>query len=250
MDLAWGLTENIQRAVVLYQQTAQYGFAPAEYEMGLRYISGNGVQKDLQQAVNFYRKAAEQGYAPAQYNLGHCFYHGIGTEENNEQAAYRFLKAAQQDYPQALLLMGECYTHGYGVEQDARQTMEYCLRAADQRFASAQCELGRCYEFDTGVSRDLKRVRYIFCIALPPNRATCRRNAIWAICIIMDSERRWIMNRRYIGFSRRRGRNIHGRCCFMENGTKIEIAWSKALYRLCGCTIRRRNRVYAKHSEL
>ena len=53
-----------------YRKAAEQGDASAQYNLGVMYENGHGVEQDDEQAVFWYRKAAEQGYADAQYNLG------------------------------------------------------------------------------------------------------------------------------------------------------------------------------------
>ena len=49
------------------------GDASAQYDLGLRYATGEGVPQDDSEAVTWYRLAAEQGHALAQATLGHMY---------------------------------------------------------------------------------------------------------------------------------------------------------------------------------
>ena len=51
------------------REAAEKGNAEAQFNLGLCYENGEGIQKDLQAAVNWYRQAAEKGNAEAQYYL-------------------------------------------------------------------------------------------------------------------------------------------------------------------------------------
>ena len=42
------------------------GYALGQYNVGVQYFSGKGVELDYAKAVEFYEKAAKQGFAPAQ----------------------------------------------------------------------------------------------------------------------------------------------------------------------------------------
>ena len=57
--------------------------------------------QDYEEAVKWYRKAAEQGYASAQYNLGVCYYNGKGVEQDYEEVVKWYRKAAEQGHPRA-----------------------------------------------------------------------------------------------------------------------------------------------------
>ena len=49
---------------------AEQGDVEAQFNLGVRYGTGEGVPQDDVEAVRWYRLAAEQGSARAQYNLG------------------------------------------------------------------------------------------------------------------------------------------------------------------------------------
>jgi TPR repeat protein len=52
------------------KEAAEQGDADAQYNLGLMYDNGEGVEQDKFEAVKWYKKAAEQGHAEAQNNLG------------------------------------------------------------------------------------------------------------------------------------------------------------------------------------
>ena len=56
-------------ALKVCRRAAEHGYARAQFNLGVRYENGLGVNKDVEEAVKWYRKAAEQGYAPAQEKL-------------------------------------------------------------------------------------------------------------------------------------------------------------------------------------
>ena len=53
-----------------YKNAAEQGDADAQYNLGVCYANGTGVEKDEQKAVEWYQKAAGQGHAKSQSNLG------------------------------------------------------------------------------------------------------------------------------------------------------------------------------------
>jgi TPR repeat protein len=58
----------------------------AQYDLGVMYSSGTGVQEDQTEAVKWYRMAAEQGDADAQHNLGVMYDNGAGVPEDDVEA--------------------------------------------------------------------------------------------------------------------------------------------------------------------
>ena len=65
----------------------------AQYNLGVIYANGQGVQRDDAAAVKWYRKAADQGLAEAQNNLGVIYAKGDGIPQDYVQA-YMWLSLA------------------------------------------------------------------------------------------------------------------------------------------------------------
>ena len=69
----------------------------AIYDKGVEfYDSGN-----YEAAVAYFQDAADQGHARAQYNLGVCYENGRGVEQNYEMAAKYYQLAADQGHAKA-----------------------------------------------------------------------------------------------------------------------------------------------------
>jgi hypothetical protein len=75
-------SENGKEAAKLLRNTADKGFASAQYYLGRAYEGGKGVIQDRSEAAKWYRKAAVQGNADAQYHLGRLYLTGDGVEQN------------------------------------------------------------------------------------------------------------------------------------------------------------------------
>ena len=70
----------------MYKAAAQ-GFEGAQFNLGLRYYTGQRVPQDYTKALYWFSKAAEQGFAKAQYNLGAMYANGQGVPQDYIQAA-------------------------------------------------------------------------------------------------------------------------------------------------------------------
>ena len=75
---------------------AELGDVEAQYNLGVMYDEGAGVEQDLAIAADWYRKAAEQGFIDAQTNLGTMYYYGQGVPCDYHEAAKWFQLAADQ----------------------------------------------------------------------------------------------------------------------------------------------------------
>jgi TPR repeat protein len=78
------------------RKAAERGNANAQFNLGLLYYLGEGVEQDEEEAFHWYKKAAEQGNANAQCNLGYMYDLGEGVERNPEEAEKWYRKAAER----------------------------------------------------------------------------------------------------------------------------------------------------------
>ncbi len=65
---------------------AKQGDADAQFNLGVAYFDGEGVEQDQREAVSWFRKAAEQGDADAQFRLGVAYAIGKGVIEDYVEA--------------------------------------------------------------------------------------------------------------------------------------------------------------------
>lgn len=73
---------------------ASKGSARAQYELGLRYEVGNGVNRDERLALSLYCRAARQDYAEAAYRAGRMHLAGKGTVARDEELGRSWLRRA------------------------------------------------------------------------------------------------------------------------------------------------------------
>mgnify|MGYP006343379143 CR=1 FL=1 len=129
--------ENYAEAAKWYRKAAEQGNVAAQYNLGVCYKIGLGVQQDYAEAVKWYRKAAEQGLADAQYNLGYCYEAGQGVSQDYAEAVKWYRKAAEQGHARAQYSLGVCYVNGRGVQQDYAEAVKWFRKAAEQGLEEA-----------------------------------------------------------------------------------------------------------------
>lgn len=112
------------------QPLAEQGDAKAQYNMGVIYDRGYGVERDYAQARSWYEKAAAQGDAEAAHNLGVMYHQGHGVAVDDKQAVDWFREAAKLGEPAAQNNLAVMYAEGMGVEQDLAQAVAWMARAA------------------------------------------------------------------------------------------------------------------------
>ena len=74
-----------------FRSLAAKGDERAQFNIGLIYYNGHGVEQNYQQARNWYRQSAERGNAEAQYNLGVMYEKGRGGEQDDAEAVSGFV---------------------------------------------------------------------------------------------------------------------------------------------------------------
>ena len=107
-----------QTAYKLWLPLAEQGHAKAQFNLGVRYYNGQGVQRNYKEAVRWYRLSAEQGHAKAQSNLGVMYDNGQGVPQDYQEAVKWYRLSAEQGYAGAQFNLGLMYGNGQGVPQD------------------------------------------------------------------------------------------------------------------------------------
>ena len=69
---------EVQRLIL----SAEQGDAEAQYQLGLRYLEGDGLKKNEKAAAELFKKAMEQGHLDAQRKLAWCHLYGRGVKQN------------------------------------------------------------------------------------------------------------------------------------------------------------------------
>ena len=82
-------------ALVMIQKRVRKGDAEAINHLGNSYIHGSlGLTKDATRAIELWTEAAELGSVEAQYDLGIAYYFGKGVEENKTRGIRHWQRAA------------------------------------------------------------------------------------------------------------------------------------------------------------
>lgn len=114
---------DYETALTIWRTLADRGDAEAQYNLGLMYNNGRGVEQDYSQAAEWFRKAAEQGFLQTQFMLANMYAKGRGVAQDDAQAAIWFRKAAEQGNTTAQYTIGTMYAEGRGVQQDKVQAL-------------------------------------------------------------------------------------------------------------------------------
>ena len=110
-------TPTLQQITEVHMR-ADAGDAAAQFLLGLRYGTGEGVIRDEVEAVRWYRSAAEQGYVVAQLALGVMYDDGHGVAEDATEAVRWFYRAAAQSVVRTQYDSRVIYANSREVAQD------------------------------------------------------------------------------------------------------------------------------------
>ena len=125
------------------KQQAEAGDAEAQFQFGLRSISGKEDDKrSAAQGAAWIQKAAKQDHVKAMTVLAELYEKGIGVGQDFKQAANWYAKAAEKGVPEAQTSLALLYAQGAGVEKDSAKAVEWVRKAADQNHAPAQALYG------------------------------------------------------------------------------------------------------------
>ena len=145
-------------ALELYETLAGQGNAEAQFQLGLIYEQGLGIDADRQTAQRYYQQAAEQQSPQALDALGTLYLKGEGVIQNFKESLRLFQQAAAQGYPQAQHNLAIAYADGKGTFRDpVKAHMWFNLASANgypqaaasrERLASsmAQSEIARAQD--------------------------------------------------------------------------------------------------------
>src|ERR1700676_2702400 len=85
-----------QKVIADLKEMAAAGDVKSQVQIGLAYLTGDGVHKDDAEAVKWLRKAADQDNPVAERFLAEMYFKGRGVPADNSEAAKWLRLAAEQ----------------------------------------------------------------------------------------------------------------------------------------------------------
>lgn len=152
----WGVEQDNKIAFDWMLKSAENFWSPAKRNIGMAYFLGKIVEQDDEKAFKYWNDAAECD-TEAQFLLGIAYANGIGVEKNMGKAISCLKDAAQLHHPMALYYLGN---HYYGASKGSRElgyrkkVFDLWHQAAEQNIAEAQRNLGCAYYEGYGVQQN------------------------------------------------------------------------------------------------
>ena len=109
---------------------------------------------DYETALRHWRLLADAGHVDAQFNIGLLYDNGAGVDRDPAQAAEWYRRAAESGDRTAQSYLAEMYANGHGVERNFAEAVEWYRKAALQRDGAAAYNLGILYASGRGVPID------------------------------------------------------------------------------------------------
>jgi len=147
---------NYIKALDAFYTLAKKGDPKAQFNVGLIYAKGKGVNKDTYQAMEWYKKAAEQGNTAAQYNLAKLIAQRPDNEDPRarKRVKYWYEKAAEVGQKEAINDLALLYLKGEGVKKNELKAFELFKKAAEMGDSAAQINVALMYAWGEGVPND------------------------------------------------------------------------------------------------
>lgn len=111
-------------------QAANNGDAIAQYEVGMAYLEGKGIDKNADHALTWFKKSSDLGFKKADIAYAETFF-----SKNMELAEKG---DAEGQYRVALALL-----QGYGVKKDDGEALDWFTKAAKQNHGNAVMALSK-----------------------------------------------------------------------------------------------------------
>jgi hypothetical protein len=122
---------DIVQAYTHWKKEAEVGSSVAQFNLGVLFETGSGVEQDFKKSFKWFQRAALNDHAMSQLKMGFLNYEDKYNIKNFTEAARWFHLAAAQNNPRAMYRLSMMYTMGKGVEQNSSSAVELYNRSLD-----------------------------------------------------------------------------------------------------------------------
>lgn len=134
--------QSYENAGICYNKASEMGDSWAQYLLANMYMIGKGVSQDINKAINLYTDSAKQGHKNAQFNLGLI----CESNKFYQEALYWYIKAAEQEHKDAMFNLANMYQEGKGIPKDMKKAIGLYTKAANLGNVKAQSNLGVIFD--------------------------------------------------------------------------------------------------------
>jgi TPR repeat protein len=131
-------SSNYRPTLLELQEDAEKGIPQAQYNLALRYDTGDEVPQSYEKSYEWFLKSANSGFDSAQHAIGYIYLNGHGRDKNIVEAEKWFHKAALQGHARSQFTLGLIYDIGEGIERNSMEAyMWFYLAMLNDYFEAA-----------------------------------------------------------------------------------------------------------------
>lgn len=121
-----GVEKNPKTAFIWYKRASANGNTDAMYNLAIMYNKGRVIYRSPKDAVKWWRKAAELGNADAQFNLGVEYFYGRKIGKDVPKAIMWWKKSAHQGHKSARAALYKTFNEGlYSIEKNPQEAKRW-----------------------------------------------------------------------------------------------------------------------------
>lgn len=151
---------NYEQALRLWLPIAEKDDADAQYNLGILYQKGLGVEKNPKTAFIWYKRASANGHTDAMYNLGIMYDRGKVIYRSPKDATNWWKKAAELGNAAAQFNVAVEYAYGRTLGKDVPQAIMWWKKSALQGHKDSRTALYRVYsEGLFNIKKDLQEAK-------------------------------------------------------------------------------------------
>lgn len=136
-----------ERSLILFKAVANDRdakfYAEANVKLGAYHVN---ILKDDKAGCEYYRSAANVRHNEGQFQLGLCYFNGIGVEKDLDKAYKLFLDAANNHCIEAQYHLAINLLYNTPFKQDVTLAVNLLHRAINRKHAASACQLAILYE--------------------------------------------------------------------------------------------------------
>ena len=117
-----GLSKDINKAIELYKQAAEFGSLEAHIFLANAYENGQGVETDFAKAMHHFEIASIRGHESARYALG---WYEERVKGNMDRAVKHYVLAANCGYDDGIKAVGKAYKLGLVTKDEYATSLRY-----------------------------------------------------------------------------------------------------------------------------
>ena len=133
-----------KKAIADLKEIAYAGNVAAQVQLGVIYLTGDGVAKDDAEAVKWLRKAADQDNALGERYLAEMYFKGRGVPADTTEAAKWLRLAAEQGDAESEHNLAVLYTQGEGVPRNVKEAANWMHKVRGAEFSPRDSKAWAC----------------------------------------------------------------------------------------------------------